>query len=657
MQQSLPAVEMLPKYRALAQDVNDRGLITSFTKGTVKIAINHLSNTIPGEVHESDFLAFLKKERDLVALHLLSSDSAKTELFNEVQRTYVGTFDQDDLWSAIHIRKRVLAKGGSMPNIRNVGGAGSLGSPNMPGQEVYIAKPKRQVWMDIIKRCHLRATGVNPGTIQPGRSVPDLAMLLRSDAASRSGLHSRSSLHSRGSLQSRASLRSQARQGLSRGSTRSTRSIHSTRSMRSLHSQRSWTPSTASRWSNTARSQPPMPMSSFDKAASTINIFNRDLAGNLGSPEKLKDERHQLIPDRTPLMDAGLSYGANAVQPVDVHVLGFRERFEFERLGVKLNDIHDAHEVLCGRPTAADGNEDDLTDDVCGGGSSIINTMLNDKEKEVQKKRRHKIKKRRQMKKGGKVCEFSKPASSYFDGLQKSKLKQTSSFCVSREDALEVWQQKECKKRSHLRREHDKYIQEQEQRRAAAASLYSPIATLAQRNTFKVPETINPKTLIHLSKINAAAQLDTSEELQGELLFKYSYRIEDDPFVGFIDGVPQKRKRFLGESGPGRAQFGSIPLPKGCELSEGSRALSPAQFKLYRGQGSVVKMTKYTRFQEREDLLPTGNNIDGRGKPPVQLKLREARPGKPYFLKPKWLKREQMFTNWRKPLLTGAAAR
>jgi len=282
---------------------------------------------------------------------------------------------------------------------------------------------------------------------------------------------------------------------------------------------------------------------------------------------------------------------------------------------------------------------------------------LNDKEKEVQKKRRHKIRKRRRMKKGGKVCEFSKPASSYFDGLQKSKLKQTSSFLVSKEDALEVWQQKDFKKRSHLRREHDKYIREQEQRRAAAASLYSPIAALAQRNTFKVPKTINPKDLIHLSKINAASQLDTSGDLQGELLFKYSDGIEDDPFVGFIDGVPQKRKRFLGEPGPGRTQFGSIPLPKGCELSEGSRALSPEQFQLYRGQGSIVKMTKYTRFKAREDLLPTGNDIDGRGKPPVQLKLREARPGKPYFLKPKWLKREQMFTNWRRPPLTGAAAR
>ena len=105
-------------------------------------------------------------------------------------------------------------------------------------------------------------------------------------------------------------------------------------------------------------------------------------------------------------MDAGLSYGANAVQPVDVHVLGFRERFEFERLGVKLNDIHDAHEVLSGSPTAADESEDDLSEHVCGGGSSIINTMLNDKEKEVQKKRRHKIRQRRRMKKGGKVCEF-----------------------------------------------------------------------------------------------------------------------------------------------------------------------------------------------------------------------------------------------------------
>jgi hypothetical protein len=37
--------------------------------------------------------------------------------------------------------------------------------------------------------------------------------------------------------------------------------------------------------------------------------------------------------------------------------------------------------------------------------------------------------------------------------------------------------------------------------------------------------------------------------------------------------------------------------------------------------------------------------------------LCESRPGRPYFVKPIILERDPMFTTWRKPAKTGAAAR
>ena len=107
----LPAIEMLPKYRSIAQDLNERSTIITYSKKTVKIAINHMAKKRPGQVTMSEFQLFLNKNKDIVARHVLGTDSAINELFNSVQRSFIGTFDADDLWSVIQIRKRVLLKG------------------------------------------------------------------------------------------------------------------------------------------------------------------------------------------------------------------------------------------------------------------------------------------------------------------------------------------------------------------------------------------------------------------------------------------------------------------------------------------------------------------------------------------------------------------
>ena len=139
------SLNMLPKYRTIAQDVDERNNIEMFSRGVCRLAISHLESNTPGQVTRNDLSLFLKKEKDLASLHRLSTETAIDELFDTIARTYSanGIFEEDDLFSAICIRKRILARGSSVPNIRNVGGSGDIGSPTMPNQDVWICKSKK----------------------------------------------------------------------------------------------------------------------------------------------------------------------------------------------------------------------------------------------------------------------------------------------------------------------------------------------------------------------------------------------------------------------------------------------------------------------------------------------------------------------------------
>ena len=58
-QQSLP---VLPKYRTLMQDVEERGQLQLFSRNICRVAVEHLRTEIPGQVSFGDLCAFLKKE-------------------------------------------------------------------------------------------------------------------------------------------------------------------------------------------------------------------------------------------------------------------------------------------------------------------------------------------------------------------------------------------------------------------------------------------------------------------------------------------------------------------------------------------------------------------------------------------------------------------
>ena len=95
-----------------------------------------------------------------------------------------------------------------------------------------------------------------------------------------------------------------------------------------------------------------------------------------------------------------------------------------------------------------------------------------------------------------------------------------------------------------------------------------------------------------------------SEKMETEI--KYEFRIPDDPYIGFLNGDPIKRTRFVLEASSKSVVFGEAPeLPPGYELGEGSRVLSPEKFQRMRGDGWVKKLTKYTRFGNEKIDKPT----------------------------------------------------
>ena len=128
-----------------------------------------------------------------------------------------------------------------------------------PLAQVWISKPGRAAWMDIITRAHLRATGSVPGQLAPGRSVPDLSRPGSRQHGSRPG--TRASTNSR---HSRPGTR-QSNSRHSRPGTRQSRP-YSRSSLQSCESFQSWASSERS----------PMPMAPLDRVASAIRVFHRD---------------------------------------------------------------------------------------------------------------------------------------------------------------------------------------------------------------------------------------------------------------------------------------------------------------------------------------------------------------------------------------------
>ena len=347
----------------------------------------------------------------------------------------------------------------------------------------------------------------------------------------------------------------------------------------------------------------------------TIKVFRRDLAGKLGSPET-----QQTVPARHP--------GANAVEPVDLNTLGFRERFEFIRLGGKLTDIHKAHENLNRQKS----------------GLNISVKDWNLKKKLLKKQKFKKL-----------VPEsYKKPASFYFKPLQKLKHQKCAAFGITTMPSLSEWQQKQCKTEAVLISKHNSRIKSQhlehsyqyDKRKNEENEMKK--TTSKKNQQFTVPRTKRPKEMIHRLKLKAASQTDCTGALRGELFFSFDFRPKYTRFIGFEKDKEGNRSQILRPRVKldynSSLVFGDPPeLPPGYELGEGSRVLSPEKFERIRGGGWIKKNIKYTRF---------GNETMNRKGSMDQLhKLG------PCFGPMVKLKRERMFLNWRRPEKQGAAAR
>jgi hypothetical protein len=315
--------------------------------------------------------------------------------------------------------------------------------------------------------------------------------------------------------------------------------------------------------------------------------------------------------------------GANAIEPVDLSSLGFRERFEFARLGGKLTDIHQAHETL----------------------KEVKSGM--DKDEYLKMKKKNRLEKRRKLL----GVSYAKPASKYFEPLQKLKHQRSSAFCISNIPSLVEWQQKQHKTDASLALQHEKRISKKSKKstsKPTSTSRSTPAARRGRRSskskTFHIPKTKRPKEMIHQLKLMAASQTDCTGAIRGEIELQFNFRPPYTRFLGFDPNDKSQilRPRLTLEATPSQI-FGDPPeLPPGYELGEGSRVLSPDKFERFRGEGWIKKLTKYTRF---------GNEIAV-----DSMNLRKFHL-KPCFGPDMKLQRERMFQNWRRPEKRGAAAR
>lgn len=705
-QQSLP---ILPKYQTIMQDLEEKSSLQIFSRGVCCVAVEHIRTAIPGQISFDDLKAFLDRERDIVCQHRLNSPSAIRQLFDRAQRTYGDYLEEDDIYSAISVRKRIRTSISS----DNIAGTPSIDRTRPttaenkdPLAQIWVGKPGRAVWLDIISRAHLRATGTVPGQLAPGRSVPDL---------SRPGTRERSrpSTQQRSRPQTRASLMSRQSRPYSRSSILSQESFQS--------------------WASSERS--PMPMSPLDRVASAIRVFHRDVA----SVEKLKDkERESQVrqPARRP--------GANSVEPLKLTKLGFSQRFQFSRLSDHMNRIQEENEAMRQQVAASAPvgvvNEKDINGRIYTEDTLRMQQRTRKYELLRSNKEREEFNKHR-------VCKHSLPASYYFAPLQREKTRRQSAFTIVKPPTLEEWQHSDFNKRAKVSKLFEKRLsgadvgpeiterigktehvlsksterwivkkkdemnklRRQRKKRVAlegeeAVRVAEKLERINAKDDFKemrkeklrrlekardrknrifsVPAPDNPVDDMHRLKIEAASQNDLSGELRGELEMKFSFRAKYDPWISVgvrrpqMNLTPQVSKEFgdppelpwkLG-SGAFRSRSqakGSwsndfdIETESGGLEGDGWHAESYVPVEIG-GDPLKAAISKWKLKKEKRSRIisKTRFGSESCNKPKMVLNnLQVDADGDGCFGSLIKLPREPMFQNWRRSPKTGAAAR
>jgi hypothetical protein len=698
----------------------------------------------------------------VAARHGLVTSSALRALFDSAQRSYGDYLEDDDICSAIAVRKRVrcaassdsIARTPSVDNIRP-----TTRERDDPLAQVWISKPGRAAWMDIITRAHLRATGKAPGQLAPGRSVPDLSRP-GTQQSSRPGTRQRGSRPG-----TRASMRS--RGSHSRPGTRQSRP-YSRSSLQSRESYQSWASSERS----------PMPMSPLDRVASAIRVFHRDVTNvenlknkkikktpwHVRQQQKQDTTRTEVLP-RVPARRPGV----NSVLPLPLTTLGFSQRFQFSRLDDHMNRVQEENKAMRAH-LAASAPVGVIKDKDLNGRLYTKNTLR--MQQRTRKRQLQRSTKAKEEYEKSRVCEFSLPASHYFAPLQREKAHRASAFTISKPPTLEQWQQKDHRQRAELRHAYERSVQGEpslcpESSSMSSSSSSSPslptgagldaaglkdstikwveknkrernrkrrerkrrvaregeeavrASEIAERlrkdndvfvemqkdkahrsqqllerksSQFSIPVPDPPANDMHRLRIEAASQNDTSGDLRGEALMRYSFRAKYDPWISVgvrrprMNLTPSTSQDFgnppeLPWEGPGSGAFRCRSQAKGSWFSD---------YDLENDDGGDV---------DGEGIGLEGNGFHAESRLPVQIggdprmaalrkwnrqkekrrqKVAKTRFGKdPAYDKPKMvlenlgvnaggdgcfgeaikLEREPLFTNWRRPAKRGAAAR
>ena len=705
-QQSLP---ILPKYQTIMHDLEEKSSLQIFSRGVCYVAVEHIRTAVPGRISFEDLKSFLDKERDITSRHGLTSPSALRQLFDAAQRTYGDYLEEDDIYSAISVRKRIRTSISS----DNIAGTPSIDRTRPttaenkdPLAQLWVGKPGRNVWLDIISRAHLRATGTVPGQLAPGRSVPDL---------SRPGTRERSrpSTQQRSRPQTRASLMSRQSRPYSRSSVLSQESFQS--------------------WASSERS--PMPMAPLDRVASAIRVFHRDVA----SVEKLKDkERGSQIrePARRP--------GANSVEPLKLSKLGFSQRFQFSRLSDHMNRIQEENEAM--RQQLAASAPIGVVKERDINGRIYTKDTLRMQQRTRKKQFLRSTKERDDFNKH-RVCKYSVPASYYFAPLQREKTRRQSSFTIVKPPTLEEWQHNDFNQRAKVsklfeqrhsgtnlgpeinetnrksghvisdsvqkwirkkkaelyesRRERKKRVALEGEEAVRIAEKLERIkgkdefkefrkeklqrlekARTKREKVFYVPVPDNPLDDAHRLKVEAASNNKLTGELRGELEMKFSFRAKYDPWISI--GVRRPQMNLTPQ--PSK-EFGNPPeLPwklgsgafRSCSKAEGSwdndfdieaengglegdgwhaESYVPVEIG---GDPMKAAMSKWKHRKEKRSRMISKTRFGNASsnKPEMVLNnLKVDADGDGCFGSLIQLPREPMFQNWRQPSKTGAAAR